>query len=125
MKTAAKKTTASKSTKPAATATKGKSKISAEQVIAARRMYRANPELTMPEIKAALKLKLSTIMVGRAIRGISHSHIDMCGLPIRPFTVKGPKAKAKKAPAKAAKAAPKKAAPKKAAPAAAQPAAAA
>jgi hypothetical protein len=28
-------------------------------------------------------LKIHTIMVGRAIRGIIHDHIDMCGLPVR------------------------------------------
>ncbi len=115
--TTTKKTAAKKSTKAASDVQpKGRSKITAEQVIAARQMYKKNPELTMPEIKAALKLKLSTIMVGRCIRGISHSHIDMCGLPIRPFTSK---AKVKKA-----KVAPKKAAPKPKQAAAAAPAAA-
>jgi hypothetical protein len=89
-----------KTTTTTTTATKGKSKITADEVIAARKMYKANPELTMQEIKDKLKLKLSTIMVGRAIRGISHSHIDMCGLPVRPFNVKpAPKKKATKKPA--------------------------
>ena len=106
-------------------ATKGKSKITASEVIAARKMYKSNRELTMQEIKDKLKLKLSTIMVGRAIRGISHSHIDMCGLPIRPFNTGEPKKPAKKAAAKkpAAKKTTKKAAPKRVAKPAEQPAA--
>jgi hypothetical protein len=65
--------------------TKGKSKITAKEVIAARKLKVANPEMSMQAIKDKLKLKIHTIMVGRAIRGITHSHLDMCGLPVRPF----------------------------------------
>jgi len=65
--------------------TKGKSKITAEEVIAARKLKAANPEMSMQAIKDELGLKIHTIMVGRAIRGITHSHLDMCGLPVRPF----------------------------------------
>jgi hypothetical protein len=76
--------------------TKGKSKVTKEQVIAMRKLAKKNPDLTMQAIKDQLKLKLSTIMVGRCIRGISHSHIDMCGLPIRPFNTGDAKKPAKK-----------------------------
>jgi hypothetical protein len=65
--------------------TKGKSKISAKEVTAARKLKVANPEMSMQAIKDKLHLKIHTIMVGRAIRGITHSHLDMCGLPIRPM----------------------------------------
>lgn len=65
--------------------TKGKSKITAQQVIAARKLKAANPDMSMQAIKDKLGLEIHTIMVGRAIRGITHSHLDMCGLPIRPF----------------------------------------
>jgi hypothetical protein len=65
--------------------TKGKSKISAKEVIAARKLKVANPEMSMQAIKDKLHLKIHTIMVGRALRGITHSHLDMCGLPVRPF----------------------------------------
>jgi hypothetical protein len=83
--------------------TKGISKITAQQVIAARRLYKQNPTLTMQQIKDKLKLKISTIMVARALRGISHGHLDMCGLPVRPFGTRKPKpAPKKKAPAKKA-----------------------
>jgi hypothetical protein len=65
--------------------TKGKSKISAKEVIAARKLKVAHPELSMQAIKDKLHLKIHTIMVGRALRGITHAHLDMCGLPVRPF----------------------------------------
>jgi hypothetical protein len=65
--------------------TKGKSKITAKEVIAARKLKVANPEMSMQAIKDKLHLKIHTIMVGRAIRGITHAHLDMCGLPVRPF----------------------------------------
>jgi hypothetical protein len=65
--------------------TKGKSKISAKEVIAARKLKVAHPEMSMQAIKDKLKLKIHTIMVGRALRGITHGHLDMCGLPVRPF----------------------------------------
>jgi hypothetical protein len=65
--------------------TKGKSKITAKEVIAARKLKAANPEMSMQSIKDKLHLKIHTIMVGRAIRGITHGHLDMCGLPVRPF----------------------------------------
>jgi hypothetical protein len=81
--------------------TRGKSKISAKDVIAARKLKVANPEMSMQAIKDKLKLKIHVIMVGRAIRGITHGHIDMCGLPVRPFEhraeVKAAKPRAKKA----------------------------
>jgi hypothetical protein len=83
--------------------TKGKSKITAAQVIALRKLAKANPELSHQQMKHKLKLALSTIMVGRCIRGISHGHIDMCGLEVRPMVAKAPKAKpTRKAPAKKA-----------------------
>lgn len=82
--------------------TKGKSKITAKEVIAARRLYKNNPELTMQEIKDKLGLKIHIVMVGRAIRGITHGHLDMCGLPVRPFGTKGPKAAKKPAAPKKA-----------------------
>ena len=65
--------------------TKGKSKITAEQVIAARKLKAKQPDMSMQAIKDKLGLKIHTIMVGRAIRGITHAHLDMCGLPVRPF----------------------------------------
>jgi hypothetical protein len=65
--------------------TKGKSKISAKEVIAARKLKVAHPEMSMQAIKDKLHLKIHTIMVGRALRGITHAHLDMCGLPVRPF----------------------------------------
>jgi hypothetical protein len=65
--------------------TKGKSKITAKEVIAARKLKVASPEMSMQAIKDKLHLKIHTIMVGRLIRGISHGHLDMCGLPVRPF----------------------------------------
>jgi hypothetical protein len=65
--------------------TKGKSKISAKEVIAARKLKVANPEMSMQAIKDKLGLKIHVIMVGRLIRGISHGHLDMCGLKVRPF----------------------------------------
>jgi hypothetical protein len=89
--------------------TKGKSKISAQQVIALRKLAKSNPVLSHQQMKDKLKLTLSTIMVGRCLRGISHGHIDMCGLPVRPMTAKKP---TRKAPAK--KAAPKAPAKRKA-----------
>jgi hypothetical protein len=109
--------------------TKGKSKISAAEVIKARKLKVANPEMSMEAIKAKLGLKLSAIMVGRAIRGITHQHIDMCGLPVRPFNTgdakpakkAAKKATAKKAAKPAAKKATKKAAKKEAPKKAAKP----
>jgi len=84
--------------------TKGKSKISAKEVIAARKLKVAHPELSMQAIKDKLHLKIHTIMVGRALRGITHAHLDMCGLPVRPFEHRGEvKAAAKPRVAKAAK----------------------
>jgi hypothetical protein len=71
---------------PMALETKGKSKISAKEVIAARKLKASNPDMSMQAIKDKLGLKIHVIMVGRAIRGITHSHLDMCGLPVRPFT---------------------------------------
>jgi hypothetical protein len=65
--------------------TKGKSKITAKQVIAARKLKVANPEMSMQAIKDKLKLGIHVIMVGRLVRGITHGHLDMCGLPVRPF----------------------------------------
>jgi hypothetical protein len=82
--------------KAAAIDTKGKSKVSAAEVIKARKLKVANPEMSMEAIKAKLGLKLSAIMVGRAIRGITHQHIDMCGLPVRPFNSGDAKPSAKK-----------------------------
>ena len=73
--------------------TKGKSKISAQQVIALRKLAKAQPDLSHQQLKDKLKLTLSTIMVGRCLRGISHGHLDMCGLAVRPMVAKGPKAK--------------------------------
>jgi hypothetical protein len=75
--------------------TKGKSKISAKEVIAARKLKVANPEMSMQAIKDKLHLTIHTIMVGRAIRGITHAHLDMCGLPLRPFEHREVKAAAK------------------------------
>jgi hypothetical protein len=69
--------------------TKGKSKITAKEVIAARKLKVAHPELSMQAIKDKLKLGIHVIMVGRAIRGITHGHLDMCGLPVRPFEHRG------------------------------------
>jgi hypothetical protein len=104
--------------------TKGKSKISAREVIAARKLKVAHPEMSMQAIKDKLHLKIHTIMVGRALRGITHGHLDMCGLPVRPFEHRAEvKAAAKpraKAAAKSAGNKPKaKKAPKVEAPAAA------
>jgi hypothetical protein len=86
--------------------TKGKSKITAKEVIAARKLKVSNPEMSMQAIKDKLNLTIHTIMVGRAIRGITHSHLDMCGLPVRPFEhraeVKAAKPRAAKKPAKKA-----------------------
>jgi hypothetical protein len=65
--------------------TKGQSKITAKEVIAARKLKVAHPEMSMQAIKDKLNLKIHTIMVGRALRGITHAHLDMCGLPVRPF----------------------------------------
>jgi hypothetical protein len=65
--------------------TKGLSKITAKQVIAARRLKVAHPEMSMQAIKDKLDLQISLVMVGRAIRGITHSHLDMCGLEVRPL----------------------------------------
>jgi hypothetical protein len=65
--------------------TKDKSKISAKEVIAARKLKVANPEMSMQAIKDKLHLKIHTIMVGRLLRGITHAQLDMCGLPVRPF----------------------------------------
>jgi hypothetical protein len=65
--------------------TKGLSKITSKQVIAARKLKVAHPEMSMQAIKDKLDLQLSVIMVGRAIRGITHRHLDMCGLEIRPM----------------------------------------
>ena len=65
--------------------TKGLSKITAKQVIAARKLKVAHPELSMQAIKDKLGLELSVIMVGRALRGITHRHLDMCGLEVRPM----------------------------------------
>ena len=50
--------------------TKGKSKISAKEVIAARKLKVAHPELSMQAIKDKLHLKIHTIMVGRLLRGL-------------------------------------------------------
>jgi hypothetical protein len=88
--------------------TKGKSKITAKEVIAARKLKVAHPEMSMQAIKEKLGLQIHQIMVGRAIRGITHAHLDMCGLPVRPFG-------APKAPKKAITKAAKKTATKKAA----------
>jgi hypothetical protein len=83
--------------------TKGKSKISAKEVIAARKLKVAHPDISMQAIKDKLNLKLSVIMVGRLIRGISHGHLDMCGLKVRPFEHRdGDKPAAKKATVKKA-----------------------
>lgn len=82
--------------------TKGKSKISAKEVIAARKLKVANPDMSMQAIKDKLGLKIHVIMVGRAIRGITHSHLDMCGLPVRPFEHREVKAAVKPRVAKAA-----------------------
>jgi hypothetical protein len=86
--------------------TKGKSKITAKEVLAARKLKVANPEMSMQAIKDKLKLKIHVIMVGRAIRGITHSHLDMCGLAVRPFEhrveVKAAKPRAAKKAAKPA-----------------------
>lgn len=86
--------------------TKGKSKISAKEVIAARKLKVAHPEMSMQAVKDKLKLGIHVIMVGRLIRGISHGHLDMCGLPIRPFVprdeVKAAKPRLAKAAAKPA-----------------------
>jgi len=95
--------------------TNGNSKINAEQVIAARRLKVRHPELSAQAIKDQLRRKLSAIMVGRLLRGISHPQIDMCGLPVRPFNTEKPAKKTAKATKKAAK----KTAPKSDAPAAA------
>ena len=65
--------------------TKGKSKITAKDVLAARKLKAANPEMSMQAIKDKLGLAIHVIMVGRAIRGITHAHLDMCGLPVRPM----------------------------------------
>jgi hypothetical protein len=65
--------------------TKGLSKITAKQVIAARKLKVAHPEMSMQAIKDKLDLQLSVIMVGRALRGITHRHLDMCGLEVRPM----------------------------------------
>jgi hypothetical protein len=85
--------------------TKGKSKITTKEVIAARKLKVANPEMSMQAIKDKLHLKIHVIMVGRAIRGITHGHLDMCGLPVRPFEHRGVKAAAKPRAAKFAKSA--------------------
>jgi hypothetical protein len=68
--------------------TKGLSKITAKQVIAARRLKVAHPEMSMQAIKDKLDLQISLVMVGRAIRGITHSHLDMCGLEVRPMVTR-------------------------------------
>jgi hypothetical protein len=65
--------------------TKGKSKVTVEDVLNMRMLKVQNPGLSAQKIKDQLNLRLSAIMVGRCLRGISHSHIDMCGLPVRPF----------------------------------------
>ncbi len=84
--------------------TKGKSKISAREVLAARKLKVAHPEMSMQAIKDKLKLDIHVIMVGRLVRGITHAHLDMCGLPVRPFEHRGEvKAAAKPRVAKAAK----------------------
>jgi hypothetical protein len=83
--------------------TKGQSKISAKEVIAARKLKVAHPELSMQAIKDKLHLKIHTIMVGRALRGITHGHLDMCGLPVRPFEHRGEVKAAAKPRAKAAR----------------------
>ena|ERR1700744_259976 len=86
--------------------TKGKSKVTAKELIAARKLKAANPEMSMQAIKDRLKLKIHVIMVGRAIRGIAHGRLDMCGLPVRPFEhrgeVKSVKARVTKVAAKTA-----------------------
>jgi len=93
--------------------TKGKSKIAAKEVIAARKLKFAHPEMSMQAIKDKLHLGIHVIMVGRAIRGITHSHLDMCGLKVRPFVHRedtkpaAKKRSVKKAAAKPAKKAPK------------------
>ena len=69
--------------------TKGQSKITAAEVIHLRQTKVANPDMTAQELKDKLNLSISTIMVGRALRGISHGHLDMCGLEIRPFQHSG------------------------------------
>lgn len=98
--------------------TKGKSKITAKDVLAARRLKAANPEMSMQAIKDKLGLEIHVVMVGRAIRGITHAHLDMCGLDVRPMEHReGTAAPSKKAangtgkakPAKKAKKAAKKA----------------
>ncbi len=106
--------------------TKGKSKITARDVIAARKLKVANPQMSMQAIKDKLHLKIHTIMVGRALRGITHAHLDMCGLPVRPFEHRGevkaaakPRAKAAAKPAGKPKVAKAKKAVKTEAPAAA------
>ncbi len=82
--------------------TKGKSKISAREVLAARKLKVANPKMSMQAIKDKLHLKIHVIMVGRAIRGITHGHLDMCGLPVRPFEHREVKAAVKPRAAKSA-----------------------
>jgi hypothetical protein len=57
----------------------------------------------MQAIKDKLHLGIHVIMVGRLIRGISHGHLDMCGLKVRPFEHRdGDKPAAKKATVKKA-----------------------
>jgi hypothetical protein len=68
--------------------TKGKSR-SLPRIIAARKLKVADPEMSMQAIKDKLKLGIHVIMVGCAIRGITHGHLDMCGLPVRPFEHRG------------------------------------
>lgn len=93
--------------------TKGKSKISAKEVIAARKLKVAHPEMSMQAIKDKLHLKIHMIMVGRLVRGITHGHLDMCGLPVRPFQHRAEvKEAAKPRVAKAAKSAGKPKAPR-------------
>jgi hypothetical protein len=45
--------------------------------------------MSVQAIKDKLKLGIHVIMVGFAIRGIMHGHLDMCGLPVRPFEHRG------------------------------------
>jgi len=83
--------------------TKGKSKISAREVIAARKLKASNPALSSQAIKDKLKLGIHVIMVGRLLRGITHGHLDMCGLPVRPFEHRAEVKVTKPRAAKAAK----------------------
>ena len=63
-----------------------RSKLTAGQVLAARRLYKTNRALTPREIRDRLRLDLSVTQVDRIIRGLAHKNIPMCGLPVRHYT---------------------------------------